>query len=193
MKVFTDLDLQNNELLHPRIDLSGSSTGWIRHKAVSLSELNALRDAGEIVTRMLYLVTDQDALAMGETSTSYHLFENNTKTGVVAGSNSDGNYIKWPNGTMHCWKEAVIAENVAADTYVEVTWTFPEPFLAGNNPFPYAFCRSFNSASSRELAARHLRPVAGGLSPLSAAIGVYNNRASTLAARVDAYVWGPWK
>ncbi len=50
---------------------------------------------------------------------------------VVSGSNSNGSYIKFPDGTMECFAELTAA--YAQINRLEATWTFPQNFV-GNNP-----------------------------------------------------------
>jgi hypothetical protein len=58
------------------------------------------------------------------------------------GSNANGEYIKWSNGILECWKTDVFASTamnawvatpVAGSTYYAMpgTWTFPQPFKVG--------------------------------------------------------------
>lgn len=193
-KVLEDTDFGNNDLINARIDVgTGGDTGWLRHKILTRSELDALRDASQLISRQIYFISDENRIAIAEALDLYHIFQNATETEIEAGSNANGSYIKWPDGTMRCWVEGIIVATVAADTYTEATWTYPEAFLTGTLPQPMAHARSFNTAASREDAARFLRTSNIANSAASGIVGVYNAKASSLAARVDAEVWGKWK
>lgn len=193
-KVLEDTDFGKNDLLNARIDVgTGGDTGWLRHKILTRSELDALRDASQLISRQIYFISDENRIAIAEALDLYHIFQNATETEIEAGSNANGTYIKWPDGTMFCRLEAIIDTSVAADTYTEVTWTYPASFLSGTVPDPSAHARSFNDAGSRQNAARFLRAIGIGNGTTSGVIGVVNLRTSSMTARVDAEVWGKWK
>lgn len=193
-KVFEDTDFQGNDLTNARVDVGGAGdTGWLRHKILTRAELDALAAASSLISRQIYFISDEDRIAIAETLTTYHAFQNAGETATEYGTGANGSYIKWPDGTMHCWKDTLINASVAADTYTEVTWTYPHAFLAATLPHPYGVCRSFNDAGNRQNAARFLRASGVGNGVSSGIVGVYNARTSSMTARVDAYVWGRWK
>jgi hypothetical protein len=114
-------------------------------------------------------------------------------TGAVIerGSNVNGEYIRFADGTQICWKDAIISSSVAADTYSEVTWTYPALFV--NLPTPRAFARSFNDAPGREVAARNLVSMSGAIGSSTGSVGVLNkNGSTTITARVDGFIIGRW-
>jgi hypothetical protein len=193
-KVLEDTDFGGNDLLNARIDVGASSdTGWLRHKILTRAELDALRDSNSLISRQIYFISDDNRIAIAEALNLYHAFQNETETVIDSGSNANGSYIKWADGTMFCRLEAIIDTSVAADTYTEVTWTYPVSFLAGTVPDPSAHARSFNDAGNRQNAARFLRTVGIGNGVNSGVIGVVNLRTSSMTVRVDAEVWGRWK
>lgn len=115
-------------------------------------------------------------------------------TGAVIerGSNANGEYVRFADGTQICWQAAILSQSVAANSYAEVTWTYPAAFVSGSAPNPQPSSRSFNEAASRQNAARFLRSVAGGSSSSSGVVGVFNAHTSALDARIDATVFGRW-
>lgn len=108
------------------------------------------------------------------------------------GSNANGDYVRYPDGTQICWQTAVLSQSVAAGSYAEATWTYPATFLSGSVPQPVPTMRSLNDAAGRQNAARYLRGVSGGNGATSGFIGVYNSHTSAVDARVDGMVIGRW-
>lgn len=114
-------------------------------------------------------------------------------TGAVieTGSNANGRYLRYADGTQICWRDTVLSQSVAANSYAEATWVYPAGF-AGSMPHPTASIRSFNDAAGRQNAARHLRGVGGGIGLSSGAVGVFNAHTSAIETRIDAFVIGRW-
>lgn len=50
---------------------------------------------------------------------------------IERGSNANGEYIKWADGTLECWQRSVTVECVA-DVDLDVTWPLPAAFNAVN-------------------------------------------------------------
>lgn len=50
---------------------------------------------------------------------------------IERGSNANGEYIKWADGTLECWLRSVTVDCVA-DTDLDVTWPLPAAFNAVN-------------------------------------------------------------
>lgn len=111
---------------------------------------------------------------------------------IERGSNANGEYIRFADGTQICWKDALIDQSLSANTYVEATWTFPAAFISGGTSGLRATVRSTNTAAGREASARYLRGVAGTIGSTTAAFGVVNSGTSSMTARVDAFVIGHW-
>lgn len=117
-----------------------------------------------------------------------------TPTGalVESGSNANGRYLRHADGTQICWREGALSQSVAANSYAEVSWTYPAGFVSGSVPIPMVTTRSFNDVASRQNAARYLRGVGSGNGAVSGVVGVFNGHGSALDARVDAIVSGRW-
>ena len=57
-----------------------------------------------------------------------HLAESSSKHITESGSNENGNYIRFDDGTQICWKaEMISSENLLAGSH-EFTWVFPVAF-----------------------------------------------------------------
>lgn len=80
----------------------------------------------------------------GESPWLMELFHNQNILGTVSqaggvptgaiierGSNANGEYIKWADGTLECWLRSVTVDCVA-DTDLDVTWPLPAAFNAVN-------------------------------------------------------------
>jgi len=50
---------------------------------------------------------------------------------IERGSNANGEYIKWADGTLECWQRSVTVDCVA-DTDLDVAWPLPAAFNAVN-------------------------------------------------------------
>ncbi|WP_211475141.1 hypothetical protein [Collimonas humicola] len=49
---------------------------------------------------------------------------------IESGSNANGYYTKWANGTQHCWS-SVLFPRIDVGTSGNVVWTFPAAFVTG--------------------------------------------------------------
>lgn len=117
-----------------------------------------------------------------------------TPTGALIerGSNANGDYVRFADGTQICWKNALIDQSLAANTYLEAVWTFPAAFASGGVSALRATVRSTNSAAGREAAARYLRGAADTIDAVSAQFGVVNTDAASMTAKLDGFVTGRW-
>jgi hypothetical protein len=57
-------------------------------------------------------------------------------TGAImeSGSNANGSYVKYADGTMICSYQSLTSGSLAANTGREITWTYPAAFAAGSVP-----------------------------------------------------------
>ena len=115
-----------------------------------------------------------------------------TPTGAVIerGTNANGQYTRFADGTQWCWRDAVLSADVPATTYSEVTWTFPATFIAAPQVIPNA--RSYNTTTSRMYAAQHLSAVGGFNNLATGVIGCWNKHSTAVAARIDGLAIGHW-
>lgn len=115
-------------------------------------------------------------------------------TGAVIerGSNANGEYIRFADGTQICWFDAYINQSLAANTYTETTWTYPAAFVSGSLPAPRAHSRCTSTAADRENAARYTRSVGTHNSNTSGSVGIVNTSGSSLSVRVDVMAIGRW-
>ena len=51
---------------------------------------------------------------------------------VDSGSNANGEWVKYGNGTMICWHEVNLTH--ASGNSLNTVWVFPQPFLSGTEP-----------------------------------------------------------
>lgn len=117
-----------------------------------------------------------------------------TPTGALIerGSNANGEYVRFADGTQICWKDGLIDQSLSANTYLEASWTFPAAFVSGGVSALRATARSTNSAAGREAAARYLRGVADTINTTSAQFGVVNTGTAAMTAKLDAFATGRW-
>ncbi|MFN7224477.1 MAG: hypothetical protein ACK4MS_10705 [Paracoccaceae bacterium] len=114
-------------------------------------------------------------------------------TGAVIerGTNANGEYTKFADGTLICWKQEVMVQSIAANAYAEVLWTFPAAFVDTNFVVD-AITRQLNDAAGRQNAARFLRGVSGFTGPTQGVIGCVNLGGAALTARMDGHAIGRW-
>lgn len=62
---------------------------------------------------------------------SAHLAESASKHITESGSNTNGSYIKFDDGTMICYQKIINIPYIASNT-LQVTWTFPASFIDTN-------------------------------------------------------------
>ncbi|MCK9288488.1 MAG: DUF859 domain-containing protein [Sphaerochaetaceae bacterium] len=80
----------------------------------------------------------EDILLDGE-SVASHLAESASKHITESGSNENGNYIKFDDGTMICFFAVAVSTPITAAagalfTSADVTWTYPATFPYGESP-----------------------------------------------------------
>jgi len=61
---------------------------------------------------------------------SAHLAEAASKHVKESGSNANGRYIKFDDGTMICWKNALGGFGALEEALDSVTWTYPAAFIS---------------------------------------------------------------
>ncbi len=110
---------------------------------------------------------------------------------IETGTNANGSYVRYADGTQICWKEAVLSQAVPANSYAETNWVYPAGF-AGSLPHPGVTTRSLNDAAGRQAAARHLRGVGGGVDLASGVVGAFNAHSAPVEARIDSVIIGRW-
>ena len=79
--------------------------------------------------------TDTDFIKVGNGTDAWNslLHINNPSANVSqSGSNSNGDWIQWPDGTMMCNSKIVV--NFVDSTVLSGTWVFPKAFV-GNVPY----------------------------------------------------------
>lgn len=98
---------------------------------------------------------------------------------VERGSNANGEYVRFANGTQFCWGEALLPEQ-ALSTNITAPWTFPAAFVSTNGLGVQYSPRAGQSgnAGSIGLVAQNGTFLAS-LTPGAAAIGSYSYRAAT--------------
>lgn len=113
-------------------------------------------------------------------------------TGAITerGSNANGEYARFADGTQLCLYTGVIDTTVSATTVQEVTWTFPAAFATG--PTALVNARSANDATNRSVAARLFGACTTINGASSAVITAYNGDASSRTVRADAFAFGRW-
>jgi hypothetical protein len=78
-----------------------------------------------------YNIANKDETDMTAQTLATHLAETSAKHITESGSNANGNYIKFDDGTMLCW--ARVTHNYNLDT--AQTYPMPMPFSASSIPF----------------------------------------------------------
>jgi hypothetical protein len=53
---------------------------------------------------------------------------------VESGSNNDGSYVRWADGTQVCWKKSFISQYDKAER-TDSTWTYPASFVSSPSVF----------------------------------------------------------
>lgn len=109
---------------------------------------------------------------------------------IERGSNANGEYVRFADGTQLCMFAAIINTTVAATTIQEATWTFPAAFAS--TPDTRVNLRSVNDAANREVAARLFGGCVTVNSSASAVVTAYNGDASSRTVRADVFAFGRW-
>lgn len=110
---------------------------------------------------------------------------------IETGSNANGRYVRYADGTQMCWKDTAMSQSVPANSYAEASWVYPASF-AGIFTHPVATTRSFNDPAGRQNAARYLSGTGGGVGLTSGFIGAFNTHTSAIKTRIDAFIIGRW-
>ncbi|SCW88674.1 phage tail protein [Pseudomonas sp. NFACC05-1] len=66
---------------------------------------------------------------------------------IERGSNVNGEYVRYADGTLHCWLAAVTALSHTANVDLITTWTLPYPCAALNTGVPSVSVRSPSSTN----------------------------------------------
>lgn len=96
-----------------------------------------------------------------DTTVASHLAESVAKHIKESGTNTNGRYIKFDDGTMICWKEYLLGWGNAEGNLSSVAWTYPVAFISiptvtyggrsGNAPIPVLFYSSTIGTTSAEI------------------------------------------
>lgn len=70
-----------------------------------------------------YKIANKDETDMTAQTLATHQAESASKHITESGSNSNGEYIRYDDGTQICWKDFLMTS-----TGFQETWTFPKPF-----------------------------------------------------------------
>ena len=110
---------------------------------------------------------------------------------IEQGSNANGDYVRFADGTQLCWHRSDIASR-AAGSAVFVDWTFPAAFASGVLPHLMASCRSYDTDGDTEDVARYMRCAARGVSSNSGRVCLINTHSGDLPAGLDLRAVGRW-
>jgi hypothetical protein len=110
---------------------------------------------------------------------------------IESGTNANGSYVRFANGTQICWLANIVDASVAATTSGNITWTFPVSF-SGSTAIALASVTTSGAATDRELAARHLRVSIAGALAGSTPVAYYNAHTAALTVRIFVAAIGPW-
>lgn len=102
---------------------------------------------------------------------------------VDSGSNSNGIFTKFSDGTMECSHRVIISP--VANTPTSVVWTFPQPFLTGQNP------NIQTTALTGAVGSQVLGTSANNITNTQADIVIY--RTNNTSSNVDVVARGRWK
>lgn len=111
---------------------------------------------------------------------------------IERGTNANGEYIKFTDGTLIAWRAGFLSQSVAANTYVESTWTLPASFATSPTPVIISSLRSANDATSRESVARNGGVIAEIITSSSAVVGMVNKDVTSRQLIADVFVVGRW-
>lgn len=107
------------------------------------------------------------------------------------GTNANGHYVRYADGTQMCWQTLPITTRAAGSTQFE-DWIFPASFVSGVLPFVTSSPRSYNNDSGAEDAARHLRTAVRGVSNNSSRACIVNTHSAAIDGRIDIKAIGRW-
>jgi hypothetical protein len=97
---------------------------------------------------------------------------------IERGSNANGDYVRFADGTQICWNNEIVTP--VANTYTSYTWTFPAAFSVTPS-----ITVSANSASAAVVNTQFSSP-----SATSAGIGI--NRTNTTNTTLSSQAIGRW-
>ena len=108
---------------------------------------------------------------------------------VDSGSNSNGSYIRFSDGTMICSKKAFISRSFENNTGIREAWEFPATFIQDAIVIPNATA----PGTSEVLPSRIHAKFTGSGATSSAQISTQNTFGITLTISVDVVAIGRWK
>ncbi|MFN7051250.1 MAG: hypothetical protein ACK4NH_03950, partial [Gemmobacter sp.] len=114
-------------------------------------------------------------------------------TGAVIerGSNANGDYVRFADGTQICTRLNFLDADVAAGVEGDGLWTFPAAFTTGTSVVTPTVA-SLGVAASMIAAARHLRCAAQPGISTNAIIGWRNDGPASLRFRINLTAIGRW-
>lgn len=117
-----------------------------------------------------------------------HQAESASKHITESGSNENGSYIKFDDGTLICFKKDFINQSFEHNTGLRTIWTFPATFISCVViPSPRAFGTSIDVATGINAKCTSDDP------KTSAFITIKNTFGSTLTLQCDVFAIGRWK
>lgn len=119
-----------------------------------------------------------------------------TPTGAVieSGSNANGEYVRFADGTLICFYDGQSDTEFAAGATTNLNWTYPSAFKSGTYPMVIGQmdCVGTSFAASGQVSAG-LRDVDDRANPHTNAQIIYsNNSSSTASYWLRAYAIGRW-
>ncbi|SOC48454.1 hypothetical protein SAMN05892877_1705, partial [Rhizobium subbaraonis] len=111
---------------------------------------------------------------------------------IERGSNDNGEYVRFADGTQRCWKTAVHNASLGATTAADGAWTLPVSFV-DDNYLVGTNCRNNTSAAGVRTAAQHFSASAVSDSSSSALWGIYNGGSTAATFRLDLFAEGRWR
>ncbi|MCC4298555.1 hypothetical protein [Aurantimonas coralicida] len=138
---------------------------------VQLTALAGTTPAAGTFTRWTGLATAVAQAIVGTVSQSAGV-----PTGAIVerGSNANGSYTRWADGTQLCWKIGSGTNSLAGNAYESLVWTFPAAFAAAPGLFPCA---------GGTLGARYINMIGSDATTTSSASIIGQN----LSASVQSY------
>jgi hypothetical protein len=112
-------------------------------------------------------------------------------TGAVIerGSNANGEYVRFADGTQICWGTAAVTSRAAGSATI-IDWTYPAAFSA--LPYLYPYPRSFNLDPNAEEVARHLSAGPRGVSNSAGRAVLFNRHTSAINGGLNWRAEGRW-
>lgn len=106
------------------------------------ANLNTQRTASGLIVGEMYLITDEGRIAIATAVNAYQVFAKGEEVGTVSqssniptgaiierGSNANGEFVKYADGTMMCWGKKAANASVAAGAAVLAANTLPATFV----------------------------------------------------------------